>query len=47
MMQIDGQAIYAIPGQNLLDALGQAGIEIPHVCYHPALGSSQICEYDL
>lgn len=30
-------------GKNLVDAIGAIGIEIPHLCYHPALGADGNC----
>lgn len=40
---LDGQAIAFQAGQNVLEAARQAGVEIPHFCYHPALGSLGAC----
>lgn len=40
----DGQAVSAPAGLSLLNALEQAGIEVPHVCYHPSLGPIQTCD---
>jgi len=31
-------------GQRLIDAINQAGIELPQVCYHPQLGPIQTCD---
>ena len=30
--------------ERLIDVIGRAGIELPHVCYHPQLGSIQTCD---
>lgn len=43
---IDGQTIEVAEGTTILRAAGQAGIEIPHLCYHPAFppeGSCRLC----
>ncbi len=43
---IDGQTIEVAEGTTILKAAGQAGIEIPHLCYHPAFppeGSCRLC----
>jgi NADH-quinone oxidoreductase subunit G len=39
----DGRLIAAEPGQNLLAAGLQAGLEIPYFCWHPALGAVGAC----
>jgi formate dehydrogenase major subunit len=41
---IDGKPQTVAPAESLLDALNRAGIEIPHVCYHPQLGPIQTCD---
>jgi len=43
-VRIDGAETSAQPGEKLLDLLARAGFEIPHVCYHPALGALQTCD---
>ena len=43
---INGQAVKASPGQNVLEAAEAAGIYIPTLCYHPMLspaGSCRLC----
>ncbi len=43
-LQIDGQPVQAMAGQRLVDLLTNLQVEIPHVCYHPALGPIQTCD---
>jgi len=40
---LDGREIPFIEGESLLEAAMAAGIEIPHFCYHAALGSLGAC----
>jgi NADH-quinone oxidoreductase subunit G len=43
---VDGKQIPAQPGQMIIQACQDAGIEIPHYCYHPGLSivaSCRIC----
>ena len=40
---LDEQPIPFEDGQNVLEAARRAGVEIPHFCYHPALGSLGAC----
>jgi len=43
---IDGQTIEVAEGTTILKAAGQVGIDIPHLCYHPAFppeGSCRLC----
>ena len=40
---VNGQEVEVEAGKNLIDALAVVGIEIPHFCYHPALGSVGAC----
>jgi NADH-quinone oxidoreductase subunit G len=45
-LTIDGRAVRAAEGTNVLKAAEGAGIEIPHFCYHPAFeaeGSCRMC----
>ncbi len=45
-LMIDGRAVQAVPGTNLIEAARLAGIEIPHFCYHPQLpiaGNCRMC----
>ncbi|MBV5318469.1 MAG: (2Fe-2S)-binding protein [Desulfobulbaceae bacterium] len=40
---VNGQDVEVESGKNLIDAIGAVGIEIPHLCYHPALGADGNC----
>jgi NADH-quinone oxidoreductase subunit G len=40
---IDGKEIEFKPGQTVIQAATQAGIEIPHFCWHPSLSVSGNC----
>ncbi|MBE0583555.1 MAG: (2Fe-2S)-binding protein, partial [Desulfofustis sp.] len=40
---VNGQEVEVEAGKNLIDALQVVGIEIPHFCYHPALGADGNC----
>jgi NADP-reducing hydrogenase subunit HndD len=42
-LTIDGQGVNVPPGTTILEAAGQFGIEIPHVCYHEALTPPAVC----
>ncbi len=42
-LSVNGQEVEVESGKNLIDALGAVGIEIPHLCYHPALGADGNC----
>jgi NADH-quinone oxidoreductase subunit G len=42
-LTIDNQTVTVPQGTNVLDAAAQLGIEIPHLCYHEALGSVGAC----
>jgi NADH-quinone oxidoreductase subunit G len=45
-LTIDGRAVAVDHGTTILKAAAQAGIEIPHFCYHPGLeveGSCRMC----
>jgi len=42
-LTIDNMEIEVPAGTNLLEAAKQAGMWIPHFCYHPALGSVGAC----
>jgi len=49
-LQIDGHIIEAMEGQNLLQAALDAGIYIPHLCYHPDLtpqGGCKLCTVEV
>ncbi|SDH57312.1 formate dehydrogenase major subunit [Aneurinibacillus thermoaerophilus] len=43
-IRIDGQEVKAIEEQNVIDAIKASGIDIPHICYHPNLGTIQTCD---
>lgn len=40
---VNGVEVEVESGKNLVDAIGAVGIEIPHLCYHPALGADGNC----
>lgn len=40
---VNGREVEVEAGKNLIDALQVVGIEIPHFCYHPALGADGNC----
>ena len=42
-IRIDGKYYDAKPEKNLLETCLSIGIDIPHFCYHPALGSVGAC----
>jgi formate dehydrogenase alpha subunit len=45
-LTINGREIEAQPGQTIFAAASEAGIEIPHLCYHerlPATGACRMC----
>ncbi len=42
-LTIDGIRVVVPTGTPLLEAAREAGIEIPHLCYHPALSSAGTC----
>lgn len=41
--KLNGQEVEAPEGQLVIDAAKNAGVEIPHYCYHPALGNPGNC----
>lgn len=41
--KINGKEIGAHPGETILEAASRVGIEIPTLCYHPALTPSGAC----
>src|SRR5712672_3203946 len=41
---IDGVVRDARPGELLVDVITRTGGTVPHVCYHPQLGSIQTCD---
>lgn len=42
-VKIDDREIEVAPGTNVIEAAKQAGIEIPHYCYHPHLSIAGNC----
>jgi len=42
-LTIDGKEVVAKPGTAVIAAAKQAGVEIPHYCYHPRLSLSANC----
>ncbi len=42
---VNGKAIGANPGESILEAANRVGIEIPTLCYHPALTPSGACRF--
>ncbi|MBI3565233.1 MAG: (2Fe-2S)-binding protein [Elusimicrobia bacterium] len=41
--KLDGRELEAEEGRLVIDAAKDAGVEIPHYCYHPALGNPGNC----
>ena len=41
--KLNGKEVEAPEGQLVIDAAKNAGVEIPHYCYHPALGNPGNC----
>ncbi|HSE93690.1 MAG TPA: 2Fe-2S iron-sulfur cluster-binding protein, partial [Methylomirabilota bacterium] len=49
-LTIDGREVEVSPGTNLIEAARQAGVEVPHYCYHPGLsiaGQCRLCMVDI
>jgi NADH-quinone oxidoreductase subunit G len=49
-LTIDGIEVEVAPGTNVLEAARQAGVEVPHYCYHPGLtiaGQCRLCMVDI
>ncbi|MBC7896009.1 MAG: (2Fe-2S)-binding protein [Cytophagaceae bacterium] len=42
-LTIEGRPISVPPGTNLIEAAKQAGVLIPHYCYHPGLPVAGVC----
>jgi [NiFe] hydrogenase diaphorase moiety small subunit len=40
---LDGQTVPFEPGDTLIAAAARAGHDVPHLCWHPALGQSGAC----
>jgi len=43
-IRVDGVDVPAHEGEWLVDTLDRAGVELPHVCYHPQLGPIRTCD---
>ncbi|GMA51639.1 hypothetical protein GCM10025857_29960 [Alicyclobacillus contaminans] len=43
-LQLDGQPVVVTEGGTVLDVILGAGMEHPHVCFHPALGPIETCD---
>ncbi|QRF23884.1 formate dehydrogenase subunit alpha [Alicyclobacillus sp. TC] len=43
-LSIDGQQVSVDAGEPLLHAILSSGLELPHICYHEALGPIQTCD---
>lgn len=49
-LTIDGKEVEVPGGTNLIEAARQAGVEVPHYCYHPGLsiaGQCRLCMVDI
>lgn len=49
-LTIDGKEVEVAAGTNLIEAARQAGIDVPHYCYHPGLsiaGQCRLCMVDI
>lgn len=49
-INVDGNEYQAPNGHNLVDAMSELGIEIPHYCYHPKLsvaGNCRMCMVEM
>jgi NADH-quinone oxidoreductase subunit G len=42
-VEIDGRVHEAQPGQLVIDACGDAGVHVPHFCYHPRMRPVGMC----
>ena len=42
-LTIEGRPVSVPPGTNLIEAAKQAGVLIPHYCYHPGLPVAGVC----
>lgn len=42
-LNIDGQEINTVKGKTVIQAAAEAGIAIPHYCYHPKLSIAGNC----
>ena len=41
---LDGKPLRGSANQPLIDFLSEQGVDLPHVCYHPALGALETCD---
>ncbi|ACV58937.1 formate dehydrogenase subunit alpha [Alicyclobacillus acidocaldarius] len=41
---LDGSPLTATEGETILQAMLAAGLDFPHICYHPALGPIETCD---
>src|SRR5579875_391173 len=41
---VDGSVLSAGDHETILQALLENGVDVPHICYHPALGPIQTCD---
>ncbi|MHC1577337.1 MAG: 2Fe-2S iron-sulfur cluster-binding protein, partial [Candidatus Methanospirareceae archaeon] len=49
-LEIDGEVVEIEEGATLLDAARSVGVEIPTLCYHPALepfGACRLCSVEI
>jgi bidirectional [NiFe] hydrogenase diaphorase subunit len=49
-LTVNGQEVQTDSGRNLLEVLLEMGIDIPHLCYHPAVapyGSCRLCVVEI
>lgn len=49
-IKVDGESIVVPAGVNLVEAVGQAGVEVPHYCYHRHLsiaGNCRMCQLEV
>lgn len=42
-LEINGQAVQVAPGTRVIEACKQAGVVVPHFCYHPGLSVAGNC----
>jgi len=42
-LTIDGVAVEAVPGENIIGAAERAGVFIPRFCYHPRMAPVGMC----
>src|SRR5450631_3108696 len=40
---IDGLPVQVLKGTTIIEAAKQAGVLVPHYCYHPSLPSPAVC----